>query len=150
MELFKELVGGEQNLPPKLPKPEPGAQQGTKSSREEASDMLDAFGNLQVYDEFLAKQPAVGEPVPPRAQQRTTKPKAASHNPGSTGHTVQDEDETGWEMDPRAGELSDVGTTFVPWLAAAKFPYKFIDETYRERVDTFFAGGKLYLRGWDL
>jgi len=153
MDLFTELIGGEQNMPPKISQPAK-PDHDTDKENDKKKDILDSFGNLQIYDEVLAQQPAVGTKPPQQTQRKKpTKPKAASQDPAPTGPQAPKPvgEDSDWELDPRMGEESEVGMSFVPWLAIAKFPYKFINPAYKERVDvTFFAGGKLYTRGWDL
>lgn len=155
MDLFTELIGGEQNMPPKLDKPASNKSDTTeKDTKPQVSDILDSFGNVQVYDDFLIQQPAPGSAKAPHQQAKRTKPVAASQDPAPTGPqaSAQVTDEGNWELDPRMGEPSEVDTAFVPWLAAARFPYKLINrDQFAERIDlNFFAGGKLYTRGWDL
>lgn len=154
MDLFTELIDGEENMPPKIATPpKPDVDKNEQESNK--TNIVDSFGNLQIYDQVLAQQPAVGTKRPNQQAQRKkqTKPIAASRDPAPTGpQAPQPVGEDGdWELDPRMGEESEVGMSYVPWLAVAKFPYKFINPSYKERVDVnFFAGGKLYTRGWDL
>jgi len=154
MDLFTQLMGGEQNMPPKKLAPEATEPAPLPDAVERnTSNIVDSFGNLQVYDEILAQQPAVGTVGPVSQQRKKTKPVAASQDPAATGSSgpQPSDDDGSWECDPRMGEPCEVGTSFIPWLAAAKFPYKFIKPDYKERIDlTFFAGGKLYTPGWDL
>ena len=153
MDLFSELIGGEENMPPKISQPANPEGAGTEED-DKKSKIIDSFGNLQIYDEVLLRQPAVGAKRPQQNQQKKrTKPQAASQDPAPTGRQASQQvgEECDWELDPRMGEQSEVGMSFVPWLAAAKFPYKFINRDYKDRIDLdFFAGGKAYTRGWDL
>lgn len=146
-DVFTRLVGGKDNLPPKLPTPPPPSLPASDSnipdSKEKTADIVDAFGNLQTYDDFVNSGPSShirGQTATPRHHINNT-----SRENGSAA------DSGDFILDPRKGEPAPIGTSFCPFLAIAKFPYKYVDSSFRQPIATaFFDEGKIYNRQWDL
>ena len=55
-DVFTRLVGGKDNLPPRLPTPPPKPAPD-ENIPEKPKDIVDAFGNLQTYDDFVRSGP---------------------------------------------------------------------------------------------
>ncbi|KAL3423673.1 QDE-2-interacting protein [Phlyctema vagabunda] len=67
-------------------------------------------------------------------------------------NTEQEKDLADWEKGQlQLGQLAAEDEKFVPWKAIKRYPYCFIGNTNRPKVDKkFFAGGKLTERTWDI
>jgi hypothetical protein len=141
-DVFTRLVGGEDNLPPRLPTPPPQPASGNKASfKDRSKDIVDAFGNLQIYDDFVRSGPR--SQAPGRPYQRTTN--------RSQGNGRTEVDPANFTLDPRKGEPAEIGTSFCPFLAISKFPYKYVDQFFRQPIaSAHFDEGKIYNRKWDL
>jgi hypothetical protein len=157
-EIYTRLMGGEQNLPPRLATPPPT----TSSSDEPPADLndeginpdkiLDAFGNLQTYDDFVSAHPFPAPPAPAYDNRHAPKTQSAGaatrRSESKASETDADIDFT---LDPRKGEPSELGMSFCPFLAVTKFPYKYVASDYRQSIATaFFDENKVYNRSWDL
>jgi hypothetical protein len=135
---FTRLVGGKDNLPPKLPTPPPQPEPYANIP-EKPKDIVDAFGNLQIYDEFVRSGPR------PRAKGQPP------HHIPSTSHRSEAADSGDFTLDSRKGEPAAIGTSFCPFLAISKFPYKYVDQFFRQPMaSAHFDEGKIYNRKWDL
>jgi hypothetical protein len=158
-DIYTRLMGGKHNLPPKLPTPSPSSHPTTTSSGQPATDLdteaanpgkiVDAFGNLQTYDDFVAAHPFPAPPAPAYDNRHAGKPQqnnSSVHSRGITG-----EAHTDFTLDSRKDEPSELGMSFCPFLAITKFPYKYADPALRQPIATaFFDEGKIYNRSWDL
>lgn len=146
-EVFTRLVGGKDNLPPKLPTPPPSLQPASDNyvhSNESPKDIVDAFGNLKTYDDFVTSGPAL------HTKSQAVRPQHRNIDP-SRGERSGDADSGDFTLDPRKGEPASIGTSLCPFLAITKFPYKYVDTSFRQPIATaFFDQGKIYDRKWDL
>lgn len=154
-EIYTRLMGGKDNLPPKLPTPPPSLHQTNDSDEHTTTDqnekeanprkIVDAFGNLQTYDDFVTAFPAPHAPAydnrhAGKAQQ--ARPAARETSEGT---------DIDFTLDPRKDEPSEIGMSFCTFTAFTKFPYKYVDRAFLQRLATsFFDGGKIYNRSWDL
>ena len=142
-DVFTQLVGGKDNLPPKLPTPPPPSDNNIHNPEEKTADIVDAFGSLQTYDDFVNSGPLShirGQAARPR--HHVTSPSKENRSEADSGD---------FTLDPRKGEPAPAGTSFCPFLAIAKFPYKYVDSSFRQPIATaFFNEGKIYNRKWDL
>lgn len=146
-DVFTRLVGGKDNLPPRLPTPPPSLLPASDSndqcSKEETKDIVDAFGNLQTYDDFVNSGPSS------HAKGQTVR--SHHHVTGLPQDNATEADSSDFTLDPRKGEPAATGTSFCPFLAISKFPYKYVDSSFRQPIATaFFDEGKIYNRKWDL
>lgn len=146
-DVYTQLMGGKQNLPQQLPTtstppasdPPPS---GLNDEEANPSQIVDAFGNLQTYDDFVTSFPA---PPAPAYENRHA---GISHH--STRRSEPDA-AIDFTLDPRMGEPSEPGMCFCPFLAITKFPYKYVDGAFRQPIATaFFDEGKIWNRSWDL
>jgi hypothetical protein len=81
-ELYTRLMGGEDKLPPKLP--EPHLSETTNNSEQPAANasedkidpnkILDAFGNLQTYDDFVTAHPISAPHMTAHDSKKSRKP----------------------------------------------------------------------------
>lgn len=156
-EIYTRLMGGKDNLPPRLPTPPPslhptngnGEQTSADVNGEDASQdrIVDAFGNLQTYDDFVTAHPFPA----PQAPAYDIRHAGKTQQPGPTRRETSEADETDFTLDPRKDEPSEIGMSFCPFIAFTKFPYKYVDPAFRQPIATaFFDGGKIYNRSWDL
>lgn len=155
-EIYTRLMGGEQNLPPKLPTPPPTASSTDRPSadlKDEESNpnkIVDAFGNLQTYDDFVAAHPFPAPEAPAYDNRHAAKPQQNSAAPRRSEQRASETD-IEFTLDARKGEPSELGMSFCPFLAITKFPYKYVDSAFRQPIATaFFDEGKIYNRSWDL
>lgn len=146
-DLFTQLAGGEQSLPPRLPTPPPShdtSEQAPANLDEDEQDskkIVDAFGNLKTYDDLGAAPPA-----PAYANRHASKPQQ-----NTTVARSEDAVDSNFTQDPRKGEPSELGMSFCPFLAIAKFPYRYVATEFRQPIATaFFDEGKIYDRPWDM
>jgi hypothetical protein len=141
-ELFTRLVGGKDKLPPRLPTPPPKPVPDSNIP-EKPKDIVDAFGNLQTYDDFVSSAP--------RSQAKTQAGRPLRHAINKLQGNGTEADSGDLTLDPRKGEPAAIGTSFCPFLAINKFPYKYVDQLFRQPVaSAHFDEGKLYNRKWDL
>jgi len=156
IERFVNLIGGEQNLPPKLPPPPGPIEQNNNESNEVAED-----GNgpsqlqLPTVDHFLAKNhPPTGTEPSSTSQLPGKEPAAAHFTPQLIPPTVNEaeaEIEIDLTWDDRLGEPAPLGIHFSPFGAVSKFCYKFVNKEFQQPLATaFFDAGKIFARGWDL
>jgi hypothetical protein len=157
-EIYTRLMGGKDNLPPKLPTPPPPSLHTTNGSDEQASadvneedvsqnKIVDAFGNLQTYDDFVTAHHYPAPQAPAYDNRHAGKP----HQPGPTRGERSEADETDFTLDPRKDEPSEIGMSFCPFIAITKFPYKYVDRAFSQPIATaFFDAGKIYNRSWEL
>lgn len=158
-EIYTRLMGGEQNLPPKLATPPPPTTSSSTHSSADLKDegvnlnkIVDAFGNLQTYDDFVAAHPFSAPDAPAYDSRHAAKPQKNSAAPRRSEGTADEAAlETDFTLDPRKDEPSELGMSFCPFLAVTKFPYKYVDSAFRQPIATaFFDEGKIYNRPWDL
>jgi len=140
--LFTRLVGGSDNLPPRLPTPPPKPAIDSNIS-EKPKDIVDAFGNLIVYDDFVFSAP--------QSQAKTQAGRPYRHITNKAKGNESETDSGDFTLDPRKGEPAAIGTSFCPFLALAKFPYKYVDQFFRQPIaSAHFDEGKIYDRKWDV
>ena len=157
-EIYTRLMGGKDNLPPKLPTQPPPLLHTTDGSDERISTdveeedatqhkIVDAFGNLQTYDGFVTAHALPAPHAPAYANRhagKTQQPAPTTRERGAT-------DDTDFPLEPREDEPSEIGMSFCPFIAFTKFPYKYVDRAFSQPIATaFFDGGKIYNRSWDL
>jgi len=154
-ELYTRLMGGKDNLPPKLPTPPPSLHPTNGSDEQPSTDLsekdahpakiVDAFGNLQTYDEFVTAFPAPAAPA--YDNRHTVKPQ--QQHPAE--RVTRDADGIDFTLDPRKDEPSEIGMSFCTFLAFTKFPYKYVGKAFSQPItSSFFDGGKIFNRSWDL
>jgi len=138
IERFLRLIGGEQNLPPKLPQaPPPSAP-----TAEESNDV-----SMQASNEpSTTESPTSTEIAEPNSQTAAPQTIPPASNLGQLN--VADVDLT-W--DERLGEPAPLGIDFSPFGAVSKFCYKFVAREFQQPLATaFFDAGKIFARDWDL
>ena len=156
-EIYTRLMGGKDNLPPKLPTPPPSLHPTNGNDKQTSADVngeevshdkiVDAFGNLQTYDDFVTAHPFPAPQAPAYDNRHAGK----TQQPGPTRREINEADETDLTLDPHKDEPSEIGMSFCPFIAFTKFPYKYVDPAFRQPIATaFFDGGKIYNRSWDL
>ena len=138
MDRLIKVLGGEENLPPKLPQPA-----GVTPQQQTDQD-------IQPIDDFLQEQPRsqgsewwnatskIAQPVP-LSQSHTTSAAISSLGPMS------------YPFDPRKDEPAPLGLNFCPFIAITKLPYKFVKREFMQGIATaFFDEGKIWSREWDV
>lgn len=156
-EIYTRLMGGKDNLPPRLPTPPPSLHPTNGSGEQTSADandknasqdrIVDAFGNLQTYDDFVTAHPFPAPQAPAYDNRHAVK----TQQPGPTKRKTSEADETNFTLDPSKDEPSEIGMSFCPFIAFTKFPYKYVDPAFKQPIATaFFDGGKIYNRSWDL
>jgi hypothetical protein len=156
-EIYTLLMGGKDNLPPKLPTPPPSLHPTNGNDKQTSADVngegvshdkiVDAFGNLQTYDDFVTAHPFPAPQAPAHDNRHAGK----TQQPGPTRRETSEADETDFILDPHKDEPSEIGMSFCPFIAFTKFPYKYVDPAFRQPIATaFFDGGKIYNRSWNL
>jgi hypothetical protein len=154
-EIYTQLMGGEQNLPPKLATPPPTTNSSDEPPADEGINpdkILDSFGNLQTYDSFVSAHPFPAPSAPAYDNRHAPNPQS---NGAATRRSENKASETDVDidfiLDPRRGEPSELGMSFCPFLAVTKFPYKYVDPDFLQPIATaFFDENKIYNRSWDL
>jgi hypothetical protein len=153
-EIYTRLMGGKDNLPPRLPTqpptPNTSEQPSADLTDEEASQgkIVDAFGNLQTYDDFVTAHPFPAPQTP--AYDNRHAGKSQQSRPTERKKT-SDGDEIDFPLDPRKDEPSEIGMSFVTFTALTKFPYKYVKPVFLQPIaSAFFDAGKIFNRSWDL
>ncbi|GAB7358231.1 hypothetical protein MBLNU230_g0382t1 [Neophaeotheca triangularis] len=143
LERFVKLLGGMENLPPKLPKPQTSA---TNPDRDHEA----AFHNLlPSADQFLAENP---HPDPSSGSTGKSH-MPTTHMPARLTPTkpVDIPNPNNFKLDERMGEPTPPGMRFAVFLGIHKFPYKFVQKELLQPFATaFFDKGKFFNRAWDL
>ena len=133
-----KVLGGEENLPLKLPQPTE-----TIIPPPENEAATDDKQILQPIDDFLKQEAATnGEGWWNRA------PKIVQPAPSSQHQTrrIVPSGDTDAVMRP-----APLGMSFCPLLAVTKFPYKFVKKEFMQQIATvFFDEGKIWNREWEL
>jgi hypothetical protein len=143
MDRFMNLIGGEQNLPPKrIPTPPPAP------SEDDNGDIA----KLPTVEEIMAKYPIDKPSYLNKSAGTTPQHLPSQHkNPSHVPPPLTAEERELFKFDPRCGESSPRGLTFSPFAAVTKYCYKFLDKEYSQLVATaFFDEGKIFNREWDL
>jgi hypothetical protein len=133
-----KVLGGEENLPPKLPKP---AEITVPPKENEAA--TDSTLDLHPIDEFLKREPTANSEdwwnrapkvvQPVHSSQQQTRPRVPS---GDTDTIMRP---------------APLGISFCPLLAVTKFPYKFVKKESMQQIATaFFDEGKIWNREWEV
>lgn len=129
LEQLIALLGGEQNLPEKLPEPEPDIPAAIEEEEEEQPPPIIRDPNVKP---FKCPQP-----------QPQTKIKL---NPVPL---MEYEDDI--PFDARKGEPAPLGVEFVPFEAVTRYCYKYVSKEFMQPMATaFFDADKIYRRDWDL
>ena len=152
-EVYTQLMGGRHNLPQKLPPKSPTKEPTSNiedDEEPELNNIVDAFGNLQTYDSFvtsqLTSQPFPAPPAPAYDNRHAQNLSHSSRDQGRTCDALTD-----FTLDSRKDEPSPPGMSFCPFLAVTKFPYKYVEGSFRQPIATaFFDEGKIYNRSWHL
>jgi hypothetical protein len=156
-EIYTRLMGGKDNLPPKLPTPPPTQQPTPATSEQPSADLnekevnadkiVDAFGNLQTYDDFVTAHPFPAPQAPAYDNRHASK----SQQSRPTERKTSERDEIDFPLDPRKDEPSEIGMSFVTFIAFTKFPYKYVKPAFLQPIaSAFFDGGKIFNKSWDL
>ena len=154
-ELYTRLMGGKDNLPPKLPTSPPSLHPSNGSAEQPSTDLkeketsprkiVDAFGNLQTYDEFVTAFPA---PAAPASDDRHA---GKPQQPHPAASETREAGEFTFTLDSHKGKPSEIGMSFCTFLTFTKFPYKYVDKAFSQPITSaFFDGGKIFNRSWDL
>lgn len=152
-ELFTRLMGGEDNLPPKLPTPPQASSDtnngdatmaGLESKTGAPKNLTDAFGNLHVRDlDDHLPSTSFSAPSAPAYDNRHNK---HLHEPVKEADIDED-----FTLDPHKGEPSSRGMSFCSFLAFSKFPYKYVEQQFLQQIATaFFDQNKFFGRDWDV
>lgn len=124
---FAKLVGGEENLPPKIVEKETTAEASPDAAKETAP----------AVDEWWNAEPQLPQQHPP------------SHPAAESLNSLHDM--AHFDLDPRQGQPAPLGITFAPFAAVTKFCYLFVGDDLRQPLATaFFDAGKIFTREWDL
>ena len=122
-------MGGEQNLPEKLPEPVPDIQIAIEEEEEEQPPPIIRDPNLKPL-RFPQPQPQANiklNPVP----------------------VMEYEDDI--PFDAYKGEPAPLGVDFAPFVAVTKYCYKYVPKEFLQPMATaFFDADKIYRRDWDL
>jgi hypothetical protein len=156
-EIYTRLMGGKDNLPPKLPTPPPTQQPTPATSEQPSADLnekevnadkiVDAFGNLQTYDDFVTAHPFPAPQAPAYDNRHASK----SQQSRPTERKTSERDEIDFPLDPRKDEPSEIGMSFVTFVAFTKLPYKYVEPAFLQPIaSAFFDGGKIFNKTWDL
>lgn len=161
-EIYTHFMGGKHNLPPRLPTPPPSvhptpitSDHPPTSNDDETVNpgkILDAFGNLQTYDDFVTAHPFPAPHAPAYDSRHAVKVQQTNTSSRPVaGRTNEPDVDIDFALDPRKDEPSELGMSFCPFLAITKFPYKYVESAFRQPIATaFFDEGKIYNRSWEL
>ncbi|KAK6416405.1 hypothetical protein LTR95_017459 [Oleoguttula sp. CCFEE 5521] len=159
--LLSKLLGGDQHLPQPLPTsttPEHTTETLQNTSKPE---IVDVFGNMRTNVENLSLDDLPGfhdfvdaEQAKHDVNNAGTNGGGAPKKPTATTPapaprpTNGDADVT---IDERTGEPSEIGTTFCPFLAITKFPYRFVENRALTQplASAYFDREQIYEREWD-
>ena len=130
-----KALGGEENLPPKLP--QPATITPPQPEDEVVTDTHPSTQDLQPINDFLQEQPSQGD------DWWNAKPKIAQPPPRPQRHPVPPPESP---MMP-----APLGMNFCPLIAITKFPYKFVNKKHMQEIATaFFDEGKIWNRDWEV
>lgn len=147
-ERFVTLIGGEQNLPPKIPEPPPQPEPAEDESKL-AND--DQFSKLTSVDSLIAEQMLSKDEAVPSYLKGNIQPAIQPQFTPVATHAPPQLSDADLSLDPRMGEAAPLGINFSPFAAITKFCYKFVSREYQQPLATaFFDANKIYNRDWDL
>jgi hypothetical protein len=137
MDWLINALGGEENLPPKLPTRQPAQDVVEETVNNEDPGNASKEDDVQQEDEQDAWWNAT-----PRLPRQITRQSATPAMPSYNGS---------FDFDSRKGEPAPRGIAFSPFLAVTKFCYKFVKRQFQQQLATaFFDAGKIWNREWDL
>lgn len=131
-----DLLGGPENLPPKLPHTEIPSQINAGSKEDDEQP-----------------PPIIRDPNYRPPQQRLAQVANVSHIPSSPSAVQMGEDgvESSFTFDSCKGKPSPLGINFVPFIAVTRYCYKFAPRSLMQPLATaFFDAGKIFSRPFDL
>ncbi|KAM3415550.1 putative nucleolar protein C2C4.08 [Cercospora zeina] len=141
MDLFLDMIGGEDALPPKLPPPSPDVDQAPPDSSKSlwwTEYESEEYKNLPHADD-----------VPPDVVQRNSLPSMPTFSVGTPSRALSVDVKV--PFDVKKGERLSAGTSLSPFLAVAKYCYRFVPKQWLQPLATaFFDHDKIYERDWDL
>ena len=144
-----KVLGGEENLPAKLPRPSTDVQEADTEAKEVDLPKGDFNSMQSVMNNFKHGELKDGEDwwnATPRLPQPAQPTQTEQNAPWYT-----DRGEVRFNFDPRKDEPAPLGISFSPFAAVAKFPYKFVKREFQQKIaSAFFDEGKIYSREWDL
>jgi len=141
IERFISLIGGEENLPPKLP-----------ASTTSPDLTTNKPSSLPTDEHVTAQEHTPAEVVsPPHVKVE----KEVASTPPAHSHIIHEppanDDDVDLSWDPRLGESAPYGVDFTPFGAVTKYCYKFVRRELQQPLATaFFDAGKIFARDWDL
>lgn len=154
MDRLVQLLGGDENLPPKF---EPPATEPESESEPAQSDNVNIEGvpgidaaieKLQSIDSFVQEQkeqPGNWWDAVPQLPKQTSQTQTQPVHPYLSDGSVH------FNFDSRKGEPAPLGLGFCPFTAVTKFCYKFVKREFQQPIATaFFDEGKIWNREWDL
>ncbi|KAK3723563.1 hypothetical protein LTR37_001815 [Vermiconidia calcicola] len=152
MDRLVNMLGGEQNLPPKLPQPTTSTEpeQTDEVAAEEQTTQEDPINKLQSMDSYLQENQnsenwwdAVPQIPQPKQPSGTTQARPAQ--PYSSDGSLH------FIFDSEQGRPAPLGMSFAPFVAVTRFCYKFVSKELQQPLATaFFDEGKIWNREWDL
>ncbi len=133
MERFVNMIGGEENLPPKLKTEEPVKEQtATTESEKKTNPTSETKKTTNNWWEATPQLPVANPNQAPSAQ---------PYMPSGQS----------FPADARRGQPAPMGISFSPFGAVVKFCYKFVKKDLQQPLATaFFDQSKIYNREWDL
>ena len=144
MERFITLIGGAQNLPPKIPQPSPAA---ASSKAEPVNE--DDIRALPSVDEVVAE-----DVLWQRARKHNASLPVSITQPQFTSSSTDlPQQPADLSIDARMGATAPLGISFTPFGAVTKLCYKpdIVRQAFRQPLATaFFDANKIYTRNWDL
>ncbi|KAK3114256.1 hypothetical protein LTR53_007614 [Teratosphaeriaceae sp. CCFEE 6253] len=147
IERFLAMIGGEVNLPPEASQED---EDKTPTAADQSHGGKNPFDELPSVDEVIEQEEARQEAA---KAQLVVEQNHAQRHPTSITASPQAHSLTEPGDVPRmnAGEIALKGIHFSPFLAVAKFCYRFVSEEWRQPLAThFFDANKIYDRPWDI
>jgi hypothetical protein len=132
-----KALGGEQNLPPKLPQPATITITPPQPQDNAVANTNPSNQDIQPINDFLEQQSSQGD------DWWNAKPKITQPPPRPQRQPIPPPD---IPMKP-----APLGMNFCPLIAITKFPYKFVSKQYMQQIaSAFFDEGKIWNRDWEV
>lgn len=148
MDLFLEMIGGEEALPRKLTPPPP-------EEKEEPDPPSSIWDTDYQTEEYLKapRAPGVTEELVRFNYESRPRPFCSGASPGqSSGPPSRAlSADVKVPFDVKKGERLPVGTALSPFIAVTKYCYKYVPKQWSQTLATaFFDQDKIYDREWDM